>query len=118
MTECGRVEDGAPALARLLAQLLEARENDPLAPPGRSSEALRSFLMLPTFDDIGLTLSLEQEGIASDPMDDETGLIRCLDLSALAGRLDVDLLPEEDGAAFLDRILPPDGFVFWPADRF
>jgi hypothetical protein len=30
----------------------------------------------------------------------------------------VDLLPDEDGAAFLRRILPPDAMVFWPADRF
>ena len=56
--------------------------------------------------------------MASHPVDDDSGLIRCLNLSALAARLDVELLDGEDEAAFLRRILPPDGFVFWPADRF
>ena len=118
VTELGRFEDGAVALARLIASLLQPREDDALAPPGKSSQELRSFLVLPTFDDIGLTVSLEHESVASHPLDDETGMLRCLNVTALSARLDVDLLPGEDGAAFLQRILPPDGFVFWPADRF
>jgi predicted N-acetyltransferase YhbS len=118
ITEMGRFEDGASALARLVASILEARRDDPLAPPGRTSEEVRSFAVMSTFDDIGLTVSLEHEGLASHPVDDDTGLIRCLNIHALAARLDVELLPDEDEAAFLRRILPPDGFVFWPADRF
>ncbi len=118
VTELGRFEDGSQALARLLAQMLEARPDDPFACAGRGSKELRSFVVLPTFDDIGLTVGLEHEGVTSHPFDDDSGMIRCLDVSALAARLDVELLPAEDEASFLKRILPPEGFVFWPADRF
>ena len=122
ITELGRFEDGAGALAKLVASLLEVRENDELiqgvAKNRISSAELRSFLVLPTFDDIGLTVALEHRGIRSHPMDDARASFRCVNLIGLAARLDVDLLPEEDGAAFLRRILPPDSMVFWPADRF
>ena len=118
VTEMGRFEDGSSALARLIRSLLEPRDDDPLATGGRVSSAVRDFLMLPTFDDIGLTVSLEHEGTTSHPMEEDRGFIRCLNLNAMAARLDVDLLEDETPGAFLERILPPDGFVFWPADRF
>ena len=51
-------------------------------------------------------------------MEDPTAMLRCLDVQALARRLDVSLLPDESGEGFLSRILPDDSFVFWPADRF
>ena len=73
---------------------------------------------LPTFDDIGLTVALEHCGIRSHPMDDARASFRCVNLIGFASRLDVDLLPEEDGSGLLKRILPPDGMVFWPVDRF
>jgi GNAT superfamily N-acetyltransferase len=121
-TEIGRFEDGADPLAQLIAYLLEPRAEDPLlrgAIASRiTSRELRSFLVLPTFDDIGLTVALEHRGIRSHPMDDARASLRCINLSALAARLDVDLLRGEDGAGFLRRILPPDGMVYWPADRF
>lgn len=118
ITEMGRFEDGAGALARLIRSLLEPRDDDPLATNGRLSAAVRDFLVLPTFDDIGLTVSLEHEGTRSHPMEEDRGFIRCLNLGAMAARLDVVLLEDETPKAFLARILPPDGFVFWPADRF
>lgn len=122
ITELGRFEDGAGALARLIASLLAPRENDPLIPShsaGRvASEQLRAFAVLPTFDDIGLTVALEHRGIRSHPMDEAKASFRCVNLIGFASRLDVDLLPSEDGSAFLQRILPPDAMVFWPADRF
>jgi len=121
-TEIGRFEDGADGLAKLIAHLLEPRGEDPLlrgAIASRiGSRELRAFLVLPTFDDIGLTVALEHRGIRSHPMDDARASVRCINLPALASRLDVDLLPGEDGAGFLRRILPPDGMVYWPADRF
>lgn len=122
ITEFGRFEDGAGALAKLVASLLEPRAEDPLiagVAEGRIASAeLRAFLVLPTFDDIGLTVALEHRGIRSHPMDDACASFRCVNLIGIASRLDVDLLPDEDGTAFLRRILPPDAMVFWPADRF
>ena len=122
ITELGRFEDGADALSRLIGSLLVPRAEDPLvqgAAVGRVASAeLRSFLVLPTFDDIGLTVALEHLGIRSHPMDDARANFRCVNLIGFASRLDVDLLAEEDGNGFLHRILPPDGMVFWPADRF
>ena len=122
ITEIGRFEDGASALAILVASLLVPREDDELikgAAAGRiASEQLRSFVILPTFDDIGLTVALEHRGIRSHPMDDARASFRCVNLIGIASRLDVDLLADEDGRDFLKRILPPDAMVFWPADRF
>lgn len=121
-TEIGRFEDGADALARLIAHLLEPRAEDPLlrgAIASRiTSRELRSFLVLPTFDDIGLTVALEHRGVRSHPMDDARASVRCINLSALASRLGIELRPGEDGAGFLRRVLPPDGMVYWPSDRF
>jgi len=120
ITELGRFEDGSSALARLIASLLTPRENDLLVPAGSGvlSEHLRSFAVLPTFDDLGLTVALEHRGIRSHPMDEAKASFRCVNLIGFASRLDVDLLADEDGGAFLQRILPPDAMVFWPADRF
>jgi len=118
ITELGRFEDGADALAKLIASLLEPREEDVLSRDGLSSVELRSYLVLPTFDDIGLIVALEQRGIRSHPMDVASGYFRCVNLIGFAARLDVDLLPDEDGTGFLRRILPPGAMVFWPADRF
>ena len=121
-TEIGRFEDGAEGLAKLIAHLLEPRAEDPLlrgAIASRiTSRELRSFLVLPTFDDIALTVALEHRGIRSHPMDDARAVVRSVNLVALAARLDVDLLPGEDGSGFLRRVLPPDGMVYWPSDRF
>jgi GNAT superfamily N-acetyltransferase len=118
ITEFGRFEDGADALARLIATLIEPREADVLARDGISSAELRSFVVLPTFDDIGLSVALESRGIHSHPMDDPGASLRCVNLAGFAARLDVDLFAGEDGPKFLRRILPPDAMVFWPADRF
>lgn len=118
ITEFGRFEDGASALAKLIRSLLEPREDDPLARGRLESAELRSFVVLPTFDDIGLTVALEEMGIRSHPMEDACASLRCVNLTGFAQRLDVDLFEDEDGTAFLRRILPPDAMVFWPADRF
>ena len=122
VTELGRFEDGADALARLIGTMLSPRDKDPLAPSGcgdrAASEQLRSFAVLPTFDDIGLTVALEHRGVRSHPMDEAKANFRCVNLIGFASRLDVDLLPDEEGVGFLRRILPPDAMVFWPADRF
>ncbi len=118
VTELARLDDGAGALAALLIDLLKPREDDPIAPPGRPSREIRAFAVLPAFDDILLTVDLENHGVSSHPVDDPSTMIRCLNAPALAERLDVSLLPGENGEEFLTRILPPDSLVFWPADRF
>lgn len=118
VTELGRSDRGTEGLAALIVDLMCERDPDPLAPPGKSSRELRSFAILPTFDDINLTVALEQRGVGSHPVEDPAAMLRCLDADALARRLGASLLPGEEASQFLERILPPDGMVFWPADRF
>ncbi|MDP6979537.1 MAG: GNAT family N-acetyltransferase [Myxococcota bacterium] len=118
ITELGRVEEGASALASLVADVLAERDNDDLAPRGVSSRELRSAVMLPAFDDLQLTVALEHRGLTSHPIADPTAMLRCLNLESLADRLDIALFPDEGPARFLERILPRDALVFWPADRF
>lgn len=118
VTELGRSDRGAEGLAELVIDLMGERESDPLAPPGKSSRELRAFAILPSFDDIPLTVALEERGVASHPVEDPTTMLRCIDADALAHRLGASRLPGEEAAQFIDRILPPDGLVFWPADRF
>jgi GNAT superfamily N-acetyltransferase len=118
VTELARLDEGAGALAAVMRRLLAPQKNDPIAPEGKSSQELRSFALLPSFDDIAFTVALENGGISASPLEDPTAMLRCLDVEALARRLDVTLLPNEDGAGFLSRILPSDSLVFWPADRF
>jgi len=117
-TELARREGGARALAKLVMAELEPREGDPLIRGGMTSQQLRSSLLLPTFDDLQLTIALEQQGVESSPVVDASAMLRCLNMPALAGRLAVSMLPQESPAEFMRRILPQDRFVFWPADRF
>jgi len=118
VTELGRLEDGADALAALVSHLLIPRDADPLVPPGKTSQELRSFALLPAFDDIPFTVALENRRVTTSPLEDPTPMLRCLNSGALARRLDVSLLPDESPDEFLSRILPAGSLVFWPADRF
>ena len=74
--------------------------------------------MLPSFDDLPLTVSLERRGIAAQVVDDPQNLLQCLDADALGARLDVPVRSDETPSEFLKRVLPPESFVYWPADRF
>ena len=112
VTELGCLEDASAALATLLCSLLIPRDDDCLVPAGISSRELRAFAVL------NLTVELENRGVSSHPVDDSSTMLRCLNAPALAKRLDVSLLPGEEGEDFMRRILPPDSLVFWPADRF
>jgi GNAT superfamily N-acetyltransferase len=117
-TELARRERGARALAKLVMAELEPREEDPLIRGDMTSSQLRSSLLLPAFDDLQLTIELEQQGLQPHPVVDSTAMLRCLNMPALAGRLDISMLPHEGPAEFMSRILPQDRFVFWPSDRF
>lgn len=106
------------ALALLCASLLVPREPDPLAPAGRASAAFRSFLVLPFAARAGLARELERRGMTRQPVDDPTALLRCLDAEALGRRLGLPRQEGESERAFLARVLPPERFSYWPADRF
>lgn len=118
LTELGRLEDASLALALLVSKILEARDQDDLAPHGISSRELRNAAMLPAFDDLPLTVALEHHGLSTHPVADPSSMLRCLNVNALAERLDIALFPDERPDAFLQRILPRDSLVFWPSDRF
>lgn len=116
-TELARSEDAEP-LAALIDDQLRAREQDCLAAAGQPSEELRASMLLPCFDDLPLTVALEQRGITASVVGDPENMLQCLDAEALAARLDVSLRSDETPVEFLMRVLPPERFVFWPADRF
>jgi GNAT superfamily N-acetyltransferase len=116
-TELARTDDAEP-LAILVDDQLRPRSPDVLCGPDDSSEDMRSALLLPSFDDLPFTVSLEQRGINAQVVDDPTNMLQCLNAGALAARLDVSLRSEETPTEFLERVLPPESFVFWPADRF
>lgn len=118
ITELGRLEDAASALAQLISDLLTTRDNDELAPRGVASRELRNAATLPAFDDLELTVALEHRGLAAHPVEDPSSMLRCLNMEALAKRLDIALFPGEVPDKFLGRILPRDSLVFWPSDRF
>jgi GNAT superfamily N-acetyltransferase len=118
VTELGRLDDASLPLALLIASMLDEREQDDLAPRGVSSRELRSAAMLPAFDDLPLTVALEHHGLTAHPVDDPSSMLRCLNMQGLAERLDIALFPNEVPDKFLERILPRDSLVCWPADRF
>ncbi len=118
VTELGRLDQGAAALAALLVDLLQPRYDDPLATRDKPSSELRTFAVLPAFDDLPLSVELENRGVSSRSVDDRSCMLRCLKAPALAERLEVSLLPGEEGEAFLQRMLPQGSLVSWPADRF
>jgi GNAT superfamily N-acetyltransferase len=101
--ELARLDDAADELAALVSDAIDR---------------LGEGLMLPSFDDLPLTVAIEQAGNSCLPAVRQAAMMCCLDAGALAARLDVTRLPDEDEPTFLERILPADRFVFWPADRF
>jgi GNAT superfamily N-acetyltransferase len=116
-TELSRADDAEP-LAELIDDQLRPREHDILCNPEEASDELRAALLLPSFDDLPLTVSLERRGITAQIVDDPQNMLLCLDPGALGARLDVDVRSDETPAEFLARVLPPESFAFWPADRF
>jgi len=117
VTELSRADDAEP-LAALVEDQLRPREPDVLCDRGTSSEEFRQAILLPSFDDLPFTVSLEQRGISARVVDDPTNMLQCLDAEALAARLDVSLRTGETPMELLKRVMPPENFVFWPADRF
>jgi GNAT superfamily N-acetyltransferase len=99
--EFGRSENGRDALADVLAQVSEGRALAPLL----------------AFEE-GLEAALGDRAIRLETVRDPTVMLRCLRPSALADRLGTSTAPDEAPEALLRRVLPPERFCFWPADRF
>jgi predicted N-acetyltransferase YhbS len=118
VSELGRTEAGAHALAALVDRILETRDEDPLARVDRPSAELRRVAALTWVPDAELHAALAARGLAFKSVQNPSVMWRCLDARALARRLDLELLPGEDGEGLLRRVLPPERFTWWTADRF
>jgi len=101
VTEFGRGSGGVAALADLLAAMID-------------EHAAAGNLHL----DPELERALGTRGFSLHRGEDPTGMLRCIDPAALAGRLGVE--PPEGGAPgiLLEAVLPAESFGFWTADRF
>ncbi len=118
LSELGRAADAAGPLAALVRRLLTARDNDVLARPERPSAALRSLGIAPPLLDEPLQAALIDRGIGVSSHPDPNAMLRCLDAPGLAKAAGVELEPGEDGSSLLQRVLPPERFSYWSADRF
>ena len=120
VTEVARCADreGADALADLVVALMQPRERDPLAPAGRSSEALRGLLVGPCLSDPLLDAALCERGIVRSRFSSNDVMLCIVEPAALARRLGIPRESGEDDGAWLSRALPPESLTFWPADRF
>jgi hypothetical protein len=118
ISEVGRAERGADALAALVARILSPREPDPLAPPGRSSAQLRGLVAFRPPRDSELDQALAARDISGRVVEDPTVKWHCLDPAGLSRRLGVPLELDEAPDAYLRRVFPPGVSVFWPSDRF
>jgi hypothetical protein len=99
--EWGREADAASDLAALLAAKARPRA---VLPHPRGDAALAE--------------ALTRAGARLHALPDPTPMLRCLDAAALARHTGSSRLRDEAPHAFLRRLLPPDAFAFWPADRF
>jgi len=101
VTEFGRGSGGVAALADLLTAMID-------------EHAVAGNLHL----DPELERVLDSRGFTRKRVEDPTGMLRCIDAAALAGRLGVE--PPESGApgSLLEAVLPAESFGFWIADRF
>lgn len=118
LTELGRADDAAEPLAALVQRVLTPRDADPLSRPGRPSEALRALGVAPPLLDPPLAEALRGRGIGVETHPDPNSLLRVLDAPALAKAAGTRLAPGEDASSLLRRLLPPDRFSCWAADRF
>jgi predicted N-acetyltransferase YhbS len=118
VSELGRTDAGGEALAALVDRMLSPRPEDPLARPGRPSAELRRVAALPWVPDAELHAALAARALSLRTVENPSVMWRCLDAPALARRLDLELLPGEDGEGLLRRVLPAERFTWWTSDRF
>lgn len=109
----------AEALAELVLALLAPRDPDGLAVDcGRPSHELRRALVAPCHRDPELADALARRGAGVRSFSSRDVMVRVLDAEAFARRTGVPRAPDESEVAWLERALPPDRLVLWPADRF
>ena len=113
--EFGRAPDAAEPLADLLAYVLTPRASDAFTPPGRPSAEFRGLATGCRIGDPELERALAERGVTARAIPDPGAMLRCLDAGSLARRLGA---PDGGDEALLRRLLPPERFSFWPADRF
>jgi GNAT superfamily N-acetyltransferase len=121
LSELGRAEtDDAPdALADLVLHLMEPRDPDPIAARvERGSKELRRVLIAPCADDRALEAALARRGVEIKQFEERSTMLRVVAPDALARRVGERRRGGESDAEYLARILPPERFCFWPADRF
>jgi GNAT superfamily N-acetyltransferase len=119
LSEWGRAEGAEDALAGLVDGLLSPRPADPFATAARPSAELRRLgVTIHLALDPPLLERLAARGLRHREVADPTGLWRCLDATALGARVGVPPEPGEEANDFLARLLPPERFAFWTADRF
>jgi len=127
LMEWGRAEDAASALADLFVAALTPRDDDPLAPKGRPSPEFRSVASAPPLFDAPLEQALADRGVGSVSSEDRGSMFFVAHPGALAHRFGEPFRPRDRGdleapgeaeLRLLRRILPPERFAFWPADRF
>lgn len=109
----------AEALAELVLALLAPRDPDRLANDcGRPSHELRQVLVAPCHRDPELADALARRGVRVRSFSSRDAMVRVLDAEAFARRTGVARAPGESEVTWLERALPPDRLVLWPADRF
>ena len=109
----------AEALAELVLALLAPRDPDRLANDcGRPSHELRQVLVAPCHRDPELADALARRGVRVRSFSSRDAMVRVLDAEAFARRTGVARAPGESAVPWLERELPPDRLVLWPADRF
>ena len=118
LTELGRTAEAAEPLAALMRQILTPRTEDTLARPGRASPELRVLGVAPPLLDDALAAGLRARGVGIDVYPDPNAMLRVLDAPGLAKAAGMRLVPGDDATALLRRILPPERFSYWAADRF
>lgn len=119
--ELGREDSPAAveALADLALRCMTARDDDPSAArAGKASADFRRTLLAPTHDDAALDVALAARGVLLKHFEEKGTMLRVVNADALARRFGASPGAGESPGAMLARLLPPERFVFWPADRF
>lgn len=119
--ELGRDESppAALALADLALRSMTPRDDDPFAArAGKPSADFRRTLLAPTHDDAALDAALAARGVLVKHFEEKGSMLRVVNAEALARRFGASLGPGESPESMLQRLLPPERLVFWPADRF